>query len=162
MLKTSLSHVSVTAVMLQQKSQHIWGEDNWSLLGILPGVTKDIVEQAATQGTVHYLADLKLQLYPLHGDSYYHNLLSGKPQIYVVSQQDSSKIPVPLLITVDYDEAAAYMETGEQVFNADLPEALCKWLEHFVLTHYQPEEPKKRRRKQWHNGEQNNDSKARK
>jgi len=77
-------------------------------------------------------------------------LLSGKAQIYVVSQQDSSKIPVPLLITIDYDEAAAYMETGEQVFNADLPEALCKWLEGFVLTHYQPEEPKKRRRKQWH------------
>jgi len=150
MLKTSLSHVSVTAVMLQQKSRHIWGEDNWSLLGILPGVSKESLEQAESQGTVHFLLDLKLQLHLLHCDSYYHNLLSGKPQIYVVSQQDSSKIPVPLLITIDYDEAAAYMETGEQVFNADLPEALCKWLEGFVLTHYQPEEPKKRRRKQWH------------
>ena len=78
-------------------------------------------------------------------------------------QSDEVATPLkPLLITVDSDEAASYMETDEQVLSANLSVELCQWLERFVLTHYQPEEPKKRRRKQWHNEEQKNDSKARK
>jgi len=162
MIKEQSTHLSITAVMLQRKSQHIWGTDNWSLLGLLPDVSEQIIHQAESDGTVHYLTDFVLQLYPLHCDSYYHNLMSGKPQVYVISQEGSDLKPVPILMTVDYDEAAAYMETGEQVVNADLPENLCQWLERFVLTHYQPEEPKKRRRQQWHNGEQKNDSKTRK
>lgn len=161
MLTAPSAQLSVTAVILQRKSDHVWGTDNWSLLGILPDVSKQVIQQAESEGIVHYWTDFVLQLYPLHCASYYHNLLSGKPQIYVISQEGSDQMPVPLLITVDYDEAAAYMETDGQVLNADLPENMCQWLERFVLTHYQPEEPKKRRRKQWHNGEQKNDSKAR-
>jgi hypothetical protein len=127
-------HYSVAAVMLKQKSTHPWGDD------------------------------LSVKLFPLHGDSYYHNLMSEQPKIYLVcNHNDEDTIPLkPLLITVDYDEAASYMETGEQVLSAHLSVGLCQWLERFVLTHYQPEEPKKRRRKQWHIGEQKNDSKARK
>ncbi len=150
MIKQQATTLSVTAVILQTKSQHVWGTDNWSLLGLLPHVSESIIQQAESDGKIHYLTDFVLHLYPLHCDAYYHNLVSGKPQVYVISQVDSKQMPVPILITVDYDEAAAYMETGEQVLNADLPENLCQWLEQFVLTHYQPEKPKKRRRQQWH------------
>lgn len=153
MISAQSTTISVTAVMLQQKSQHAWGSDNWSLLELLPEASEPKREQSGIDGTLHYVTDLVLELHPLHCDTYYHNLMSGKPQVYVVSQEDSDQMPVPILITVDYDEAAAYMETGEQVLNADLPEKLCQWLEQFVLTHYQPEEPKKRRRKQWHDSE---------
>lgn len=138
--------LAITAVILQRKSQHIWGTDNWSLLGLLPYVSEQTIQQAEAQGSVHYLTDLVLQLHPLHSDVYYHNLMSGKPQVYVISQLVPDQLPLPILITVDYDEAAAYMETGEQVLNTDLPENLCQWLEQFVLTHYQPEKPMKRRR----------------
>ena len=62
----------------------------------------------------------------------------------------------PVLLTVDFDEAASYMEAGEKVFDAPLPDVLCVWLERFLLSHYQPEQPKKRRRKRW----QDNDFEA--
>jgi len=147
-------HRTVSAVMLCQKSQHPWADLNWSLLGLIPSLSETELQQAAEQGDVHYWSDLALQLYPLHCDAYYHNLVSQQPKVYLVCNQDEKNKPQPLLLTVDYDEAASYMETGEQVFNANLPVELCQWLEQFVLTHYQPEKPKKRRRENWHQGGQ--------
>jgi hypothetical protein len=157
-------HYSVAAVMLKKISKHPWGEDIWSLAGVIPGLSPTELSQIEAQGKVYIWPDLSLKLFPLHGDSYYHNLMSEQPKIYIVcNQSDEENISFkPLLITVDSDEAASYMETDEQVLSANLSVELCQWLERFVLTHYQPEEPKKRRRKQWHNGEQKNDSKARK
>ena len=148
--------VSVSAVMLKQASSHPWGSDVWTLLGLIPGLSQDELNQAQLQGEIHYFPALSLQLYPLHCDAYYQNLMSGAPKVYLVCPQFESQpddVPQPLLITVDYDEAASYMETGEQIFTAALPEELCEWLERFVLEHYQPEKPKKRRRKQWHEKE---------
>lgn len=155
---------SLAAVMLKQTSKHPWGDDIWSLAGVIPGLSPTELTQLETQGVVYVWPDLNLELFPLHGDSYYHNLMSKQPKIYLVcNQSDEDALPLkPLLITVNYDEAASYMETDEQVLSAHLSVELCQWLERFVLTHYQPEEPKKRRRKQWHNEEQKNDSKARK
>ena len=152
MLATHSDHVEVSAVMLKQASSHPWGSDLWSLLGLIPGLSQTALSQAQDKGDIHYLPDLKIQLFPLHCDAYYQNLMSGQPKVYVISPQ-TDDIPQPLLITVDYAEAASYMETGEQIFNAALPEELCLWLERFVLAHYQPEKPKKRRRKQWHEKE---------
>lgn len=156
-------HYSVAAVMLKQKSKHPWGEDIWSLAGVIPGLSPMELTRLEAQGVVYILPDLNVKLFPLHGASYYHNLMSEQPKIYLVCNHcDDETMPLkPLLMTVDSDEAASYMETGEQVLSAHLSVELCQWLERFVLTYYQPEEPKKRRRKRWHNGEQKNDSKAR-
>lgn len=152
MQEPAKDQISVSAVMLKQTSSHPWGSDVWTLLGLIPGLSQTTLSEAQDKGDIHYLPDLKIQLYPLHCDTYYQNLMSGEPKVYVVSPQ-TDDMPKPFLITVDYDEAASYMETGEQVFNAELPEELCLWLERFVLQHYQPEKPKKRRREQWHDSE---------
>jgi len=149
MLDTPSDHVEVSAVMLKQASSHPWGSDTWTLLGLIPGLSQSELSQAQDEGDIHYLPELKIHLYPLHCEAYYQNLMSGEPKVYLVCPQ-SDEAPQPLLITVDYDEAASYMETGEEIFNAALPEELCEWLERFVLAHYQPEKPKKRRRKKWH------------
>jgi len=147
-------HFSVSAVMLKQASQHAWGSDIWSLAGLVPGLTQAEISQIESSGDIYLLPNLQLQLYPLHCDSYYHNLSSEQPMAYLVcSLQEGDAEPQPLLLTVDYDEAASYMETGEEVYTTALPEALCLWLEQFVLTHYQPEKRKKRHRQKWHDGE---------
>jgi hypothetical protein len=41
------------------------------------------------------------------------------------------------------------METDEMVLDAPLADALCVWLEHYVVAHYKPVAPKKRRRHRW-------------
>jgi hypothetical protein len=147
-------HFTVTPVMLREKSQHKWGEDLWTLRGVLPGLTKGEIKQAELQGTLFFCFDLVIQLYPLHCAAYYQNLISEQPKIYLVCNANESESPQPLLMTVDYDEAAAYMETGEQVFHAALADVLCVWLERFVLAHYRPKKPKKRQREHWHESEQ--------
>lgn len=140
----------LAAVMLVQPSTHPWAESVWSLAGVIPGLAQSELTALEAKGKLHHWPDLSLELFVLHCDAYYQNLMSGDPQLYLVSQQDEHAQPKPLLITVDYDEAASYMETGEQVFYTALPPALITWLEAFVLTHYQPEKPKKRQRKKWH------------
>jgi hypothetical protein len=141
---------TVAAVMLQKASSHPWGSDLWSLVGLIPGLNVAQLSELEQQGRLHHWPDMTLTLHPLHCDAYYQNLMSGNPQVYVVSQSMEGEIPEPLLITMDYDEAASYMETGEQVFYTTLPLTLVTWVEAFVLEHYQPEKPKKRQRKNWH------------
>jgi len=155
MTVSPLDHFSVSAVMLKLASQHPWGGEAWSLVGLVPGLSPSEIKLSEEKGELHIWSNLTVQLYPLHCDSYYHNLISEQAKIYLVcSQSDDRSIPPqPTLLTVDYDEAASYMETGEDVFTIALPEEYCVLLESFVLTHYQPEEPKKRRRKKWHDSD---------
>ncbi len=154
MQETPSDHFSVSAVLLQQKSQHPWGTVLWTLIGLLPGLTKSEITQAESKGTLFFFPDLVIQLFPLHCNAYYQNLISEQPNVYLICNANESGSPKPLLITVDYDEASAYMETGEQVFNAPLTDELCVWLERFVLVHYQPKKPQKRQREHWHESEQ--------
>lgn len=136
--------------MLKQQSTHPWSDGIWSLKGLIPGLSQKELASFESVGELHIWSDLVLNLYPLHCDSYYHNLTSQQAKIYLVCNQNDDGHLQPIVLTVDYDEAASYMETNEQVFNTALSTELCQWLEQFVLIHYQPEQPKKRRRKQWH------------
>jgi hypothetical protein len=56
---------------------------------------------------------------------------------------------VPFSVTADYDEAGAHMEADDQVFSAALPPELYVQLEAFVMQHYRPQVPGKRKRAKW-------------
>jgi len=147
------SHYSVSAVLVKRPSPNQWAAASWSLLGTVPGLSDAQLNQAATgDAELHIIADLVLNLYVKHCDAYYINLTSQQPKVYFACQDQADEIK-PILMTVDFDEAAALMETGEQVLEAPLSESLCLWLEKFVLEHYQPEKLKKRRRTNWHKQE---------
>ncbi|MEX1201075.1 MAG: DUF3305 domain-containing protein [Methylophaga sp.] len=141
-------HFDVSALLLKQPSQHRWAKSSWRFLGIVPGLTDAEITAAQQQGEVITLTSLRLQLYRQFCESYYVNLTAEKTKVYLVCRDDGDNLS-PVLLTVDFDEAASYMEAGEKVFDAPLPDVLCVWLERFVLVHYQPEQPKKRRRKRW-------------
>ncbi len=141
-------HIYVSALVLCSQSSHPWGNELWSLERVVPSERGD--ERLNLNDKVVEWPDLKLQIYSNHCESYYQNLMANTPKIYLVCLRQESGDLKPHFITVDYDEANAYIETGEEVLIASLPESLCQWLERFVLEHYQPEKPKKRRRKQWH------------
>ncbi len=149
-------HFDVSALLLKQPSQHRWAKSSWRLLGIVPGLTDAEITAAQQLGEVITLTSLRLQLYRQFCESYYVNLTAEKTKIYLVCRDEGDDALSPVLLTVDFDEAASYMEAGEKVFDAPLPDVLCVWLERFVLAHYQPQQPKKRRRKRW----QDNDFEA--
>jgi hypothetical protein len=86
---------SVAAVMLKQLSKHPWGDDIWSLAGVIPGFSPTELSQIEAQGEVYIWPDLSLKLFPLHGDSYYHNLMSEQAKIYLVcNKSDETTIPL--------------------------------------------------------------------
>lgn len=152
MQDSTTAHFPVTAVLLRKPSQNRWLKISWQLLGFLPGLDESTLQQAASEGELMYLTHLQFELHKLHCDAYYHNLMSGKPKAYLICSQENDTL-APILATVDFDEAASFMETDEVVLDAPLPDALCVWLEHFVVAHYQPKRLKKRRRHKWHDAE---------
>lgn len=139
----------VSAVLVKSASLNKWSSASWSLLGTLPGISEAQLAEAAKGGELHVLADLSLSLYQQHCDAYYINLTSVQPKLYFVCSENDERLE-PIMLTVDFDEATALMESGERVLDAPLCESLCLWLEQFVLDHYQPEKLKKRRRTEWH------------
>ena len=84
-------------------------------------------------------------------ESYYHNLMSPVPRSYVVARMDDNDIPTPFLVSMSFDEAHAYLEGDEEVYDVDIPPELYRWTEAFVLAHYAPKKRVKRKRQNWKN-----------
>lgn len=87
-------------------------------------------------------------------ERYWHALIGEKPLIYVVCRDVEGEAGDavtlrPVLVTIDYDEAAAFLETDELVLSAPIPAELYRHMEAFVLQHYKPKPFKKRKRHKW-------------
>ena len=76
-------------------------------------------------------------------------VIPGLSETQLSNAQTEGDLFTPVVLTVDFDEAASYMEAGDHVMEAALPDELCVWLERFLIYHYAPEAPKKRRRERW-------------
>lgn len=111
------------------------------MLGVIPGLSETQLSNAQNEGELHYYPDLHLRLFRHYCDSYYQNLMSEQAKIYFIGRLENDLF-TPVLLTVDFDEAASYMEAGEHVMEAALPDELCVWLERFLIYHYAPEAPK--------------------
>lgn len=136
-------------VMLKQPSQHRWLKASWSLLGTLPGLTQSALDEAGQQGELIKLPPMTVKLHRQFCEAYYLNLMADQAKIYLICQQSDEPAPTPLLLSVDFDEAAAYMEAAEPIFEAPLTDELCVWLERYVVAYYQPQKLKKRKRRRW-------------
>ena len=143
----------LTAVTVKQASIHPWGQENWTLAGVIPGLTPAQLSHYKQQGTIHMWPELTLTVYAQHCEAYYQNLTAKQPIIALVCHQEDALL-APFLLTVDPDEAEAYMDSGAIVLTADLSEVHCLWLEQFVMTHYRPQEKRKRQRESWYNHEE--------
>jgi len=88
------------------------------------------------------------------GESYWHTLVGKQQELFVVCQDDENGEFTPILVTADYDEAMAYHEADDTILSAPMPEKVYLVLERFVLENYAPTQKKRRKRKQWHGGEQ--------
>jgi len=82
--------------------------------------------------------DQWLRLRPDAAESYWYNLTSSQPSLFVVCRPGESLELEPFLVTADGGEAGTMMEMDETVFSIALPEELGPWIEHWVLTHYRP------------------------
>lgn len=149
------------AVLMERQpvTGHRWVTERWVAASVVAGdavgvpgepivVRDDELERRLHPG-------LALELFPDDAPSYYNNLMAAQPSVFVICALDDEGggPPQPSHVTVSYGEASAYMETDEPVFAVPMPPEVYVWVERYVLEHYVPEPPRKRKRVDWKHGE---------
>jgi len=136
-----------------------WLEEQWEAVAVVAG--KDVVSETFETTLVHEDAEcrrylwsgLAVSLYKDAGESYWYNLMSETPFLYVICNidegEDGQESLIPVLVTADQQEATGHMEIDDRVYSVPMPEQLHQWVEQFVLENYVPEQKKKRKRQQW-------------
>lgn len=153
---TSLVDIPVAVVMEKREVAHgRWRVPTWAAVSILPGAhltnnsvgttlirRDDEVEQYLFSG-------LRLELYRDGAESYWYNLTGENAALYVICHENPEGGLDPFLVTADHDEAMAGLEGDAQVFSTPIPPEIYQQIEQFILDHYVPKAPKKRKRKNW-------------
>ncbi len=154
------SEIPVTVLVeCRQARSGRWVEDQWEAVAVVAG--KDVTTDESKTTLVHEDAEcrrylwsgLRLSLYKDACESYWYNLMSGKPYLYVIcyadEDEDGATSLIPALVSADQQEATGHMETDDQVYSVPMPEQVHQWLERFVVENYVPAQKKKRKRQQW-------------
>ena len=154
------------SVLLERRliKRSFWSVPSWYLSSVAVG---DDLQANFTPGELAYRTDsgdvyawsgFTITLYRDACERYWHALIGDKPQVYVMCREveDSGESEAgvqdaiePIHVTIDYDDASAYAETDQMVLSAAIPPELYRYMEQFVLTHYEPKEFKKRKRRKW-------------
>ncbi len=142
-------------VGFQSTCDNRWKNGYWKVTGLVAGGTDGTGVQrqslhAATEGAQYLWTGLSVELHRDDAESYYFNIISDSPRVFVIcSQQEDSEPLKPFIATLSYDEAASYMEADEVVESVEMPAELYRWVEQYVLDNYLPEKKKKRKRDNW-------------
>ena len=91
----------------------------------------------------------EIELHPSEAEGYFLNLTSPDPRIFVMwrfFEDDRTPRARPVLVTVSYNQAARYMDGGEQVDGVPMLPAIAEWMRPFIAIHYKPEPRRKVRR----------------
>ena len=146
--------VSVIVEFIETQDNR-WETGRWQVAGVVATGPDDGEEtpprqlHAATEGRQYLYTGLDLRLFRDDAESYYYNLVSDNPSVFVICNQETGEPLQPFIATLSYGEATSYMETDEIVETVAMPPELYRWTERFVLEHYVPEKRKKRKRDNW-------------
>jgi hypothetical protein len=142
-------------VEYRETQDNRWEDGRWQVAGVVAGSGQGEGGgqarplHAAGEGRQYLWSGLRLQLHRDDAESYYFNLVSDRPSVFVICSQEAGEPPRPFIATLSYGEATSYMETDELVESVAMPAELYRWAERFVLEHYVPEKRRKRKRDNW-------------
>jgi hypothetical protein len=142
-------------VMEARPSRSPWVDEVWSAVGVTAGellqaragMVREIFHEHGARRLLY--AGFRVRLHADECESYYHNLLAPQPRCYVIADIDESGCPVPLRVTLSFDEAHAYLEGDQEIYAVDMPPELYRWCEGYVLAHYLPQKKRKRKLDNW-------------
>lgn len=136
-----------------------WSAPQWDALAVVAGegvtgggVERTLVSEADGTSQIMF-SGIRLELFKDGCESYWYNLLSGRPRLFVVCFADDEAAEgeeqAPARVTASQDEANAHMESDDPVYSVPMPERVREWLERFVVENYRPETKTKRKRRDW-------------
>lgn len=129
-----------------------WIGERWSVQGLVCANTvggtrrKDLLRDGP-EGTQYLWSGLELRLRPAEAESYYFNLLGSHPTLYVHCEQDSGGELIPLVVSAEYIDAMWSREFGNESHSVPMPPEVYRFIEQFVMAHYAPEEPRRKRKR---------------
>ena len=141
-----------------------WTRPQWEAIAVVAG---EKLSSAYTRTHTHseegrdqYLwTGLRLELFKDGCESYWHNLMSDTPRLFIVcftaDEGENDELELrPVFVTADQDEVSAHMESDDPVFSVPMPDQVLQALERFVVTYYKPQEKRrgKRKRENWVDG----------
>jgi hypothetical protein len=132
-----------------------WVVPQWQIFAIVTGENLQQHDQKVLihEDEIHsrYIwGGMVLKLYKDGSEGYWYNLLSDTPYLFVICDGEEGEMDVePGFVTANQDEATGYMESDRIVLSIAMPLEIRDILERYVVTHYFPEQKKKRKRKNW-------------
>lgn len=134
--------VSVT-LRREMRQRGPWCFPQWTLQGVRLDAQSHaggnpLVVDAGSGIREYVWRDQWLRLRPDAAESYWYNLTSSQPSLFVACRPAESSELEPFLVTADGGEAGTLMEVDESVLSITMPDELAPWIENWVLTHYRP------------------------
>ncbi|SEO67025.1 Protein of unknown function [Aquisalimonas asiatica] len=98
--------------------------------------------RSAEEGSLYMWSGYHLQLRKAQAEAYYLNIRGDSPSVFVVGRNGADGF-VPERLTVSLDEAqnldaTELRDAGETVMRVAMPAEVYRWVEGFVLKHYEP------------------------
>jgi hypothetical protein len=138
-----------------------WADERWEACAVeLEGGTPAAL--ADSEAKRWRCPGFEIELHPVEAEGYYLNLSARTPKVFVLWRMaepgdDTEPRARPLIVTVSYNEAARFLDAGEQVDAVPMPARLLAQMESFVAAHYRPEPRKKVKRNEFYEGEKRHD-----
>jgi uncharacterized protein DUF3305 len=141
--------LDLALIMERKVLANKWGGVQWEAIGVVP----DRPEEGGAprclrdteQGAQWLFPGFRLELFGDQAENYLLNVTAPEPRIFVMWQMEDS-LPMPMVVTVSYGEAAAMMDSNEQVDGVTMPADIRDWVMDFAQRHYRPPEQRKGRR----------------
>ena len=155
----------VTVIMQRIPLANRWADERWEAFGVelehrAPAEAPATRDGAGETACARWRCPgLEIELHPVEAEGYYLNLSAREPKVFVMWRMaepgdDAEPRARPSIVTVSYNEAARFLDAGEQVDAVPMPAALLAAMESFVAKHYQPEPRKKVKRNELYEGEE--------
>lgn len=139
----------------RRNDANAWSSGCWQVIAALAGqlgATRSgntVTMHRDNDGEQVLCGGYQLQLHRDDAESYYCNLMGRRPSLFVVCREEDGQRPRPTLVTASYGEAASYTEVDDNVYAVPIPPQIYRRIEAYVLEHYVPQKPRKRKRDDW-------------
>jgi len=149
----------VTVIMQRIALDNRWASERWEACAVE-------LEDAPAPSAIRAVAEsrwrccgLEAELHPVEAEGYYLNLSARDPKVFVLWRMaepgdETEPRARPFIVTVSYNEAARFLDAGEQVDAVPMPSGLLAAMEAFVAEHYKPEPRKKAKRNELYEGDE--------
>lgn len=128
----------VSIVMQREYRQYgQWQLPHWDLVALLPQHSSEVSQQLqGDQDQGHMIwSGFWLELFRDGLQSYYQNLMGKQPSLFVLCRDDDDDSDLaPTMISANFADAEAHMETDGIVLSTPLVAPFSNWLAEYILS----------------------------